>query len=193
VSLAPLAYPIRTSRLALRPLIPDDADDLVAYRSRPDVCRWVPFSPMDRADVLTRIVGVWADHQLTDEGQSLTLGIELADEPSRPIVIGDAVLFWHSREHASGEVGYVLNPDYGGHGYATEAARAMLDVAFGHLHLHRVTARVDARNHESQRLALRLGMRQEAHLVENEWFKGGWSDEIDFAILDREWGLLSGR
>jgi RimJ/RimL family protein N-acetyltransferase len=193
VSLAPLAYPIRTSRLALRPLIPDDADDLVAYRSRPDVCRWVPFSPMDRADVLTRIVGVWADHQLTDEGQSLTLGIELADEASRPIVIGDAVLFWHSREHASGEVGYVLNPEYGGHGYATEAARAMLDVAFGHLHLHRVTARVDARNHESQRLALRLGMRQEAHLVENEWFKGGWSDEIDFAILDREWGLLSGR
>jgi RimJ/RimL family protein N-acetyltransferase len=173
--------------------MPDDADDLVAYRSRPDVCRWVPFSPMHRPDVLDRIVGVWANHQLTDEGQSLTLGIELPDEANRPIVIGDAVLFWHSHEHASGEVGYVLNPDYGGHGYATEAVRAMLDVSFGHLHLHRVTARVDARNHESQRLALRLGMRQEAHLLENEWFKGGWSDEIDFAILDREWRLLSGR
>jgi RimJ/RimL family protein N-acetyltransferase len=183
----PLAYPIRTARLALRPLIPEDADHLVAYRSRSDVCRWVPFSPMDRADILTRILGVWANHQLTDEGQSLTLGIELPDDTNDPTVIGDAVLFWHSREHATGEVGYVLNPQYGGHGYATEAVRAMLDVAFGHLHLHRVTARVDARNQESQRLALRLGMRQEAHLVENEWFKGGWSDEIDFAVLDREW------
>jgi RimJ/RimL family protein N-acetyltransferase len=189
----PLVYPIRTSRLVLRPLTADDADDLVVYRSRPDICRWVPFAPMDRTDVLARILGMWANHQLTDEGQSLTLGVELPDDGSRPTVIGDVVLFWHSREHASGEVGYVLNPDFGGHGYATEAVRAMLDVAFGHLHLHRVTARVDARNQESQRLALRVGMRQEAHLVENEWFKGGWSDEIDFAILQHEWLPLADR
>jgi RimJ/RimL family protein N-acetyltransferase len=188
-----LVYPIRTARLTLRPLTPDDAEDLVAYRSRPDVCRWVPFEPMDRADVLDLIRGVWAIHQLTDEGQSLTLGIELPDGGRRPTVIGDVVLFWHSREHASGEVGYIVNPDFGGHGYATEAVGAMLDIAFDHLHLHRVTARVDARNQESQRLALRLGMRQEAHLLENEWFKGEWSDEIDLAILDREWRLLSGR
>jgi len=180
-------YPIRTERLALRPLTPDDADDLVAYRSRADVCRWVPFAPMNRTDVLTRILGGWANHQLTDEGQSLTLGIELADGTKPPAVIGDAVLFWHSREHGGGEVGYVLNPAFGGHGYATEAVRAMLEVAFGHLHLHRVTARVDARNEASRQLALRVGMRQEAHLLENEWFKGDWSDEIDFAILDHEW------
>jgi RimJ/RimL family protein N-acetyltransferase len=187
---APLPYPIRTSRLALRPLTPDDADDLVVYRGRQDVSRWVPFSPMDRTDVLTRILGGWANHQLTDEGQSLTLGIELPDAPDRPTVIGDVVLFWRSREHASGEVGYVLNPHYGGHGYATEAVRAVLDVAFGHLHLHRVTARVDARNQASRQLALRVGMRQEAHLLENEWFKGDWSDEIDFAVLDHEWRRL---
>jgi RimJ/RimL family protein N-acetyltransferase len=30
-------------------------------------------------------------------------------------------------------------------------------------------------------------MRQEAVLVENEWFKGEWTNEIDFAILAREW------
>jgi RimJ/RimL family protein N-acetyltransferase len=33
----------------------------------------------------------------------------------------------------------------------------------------------------------RIGMRQEAHLVQNEWFKGEWTDEIDYAILDEEW------
>ncbi len=36
-------------------------------------------------------------------------------------------------------------------------------------------------------LAERVGMRQEAHLVENEWFKGAWGDEIDYAMLQREW------
>jgi RimJ/RimL family protein N-acetyltransferase len=30
-------------------------------------------------------------------------------------------------------------------------------------------------------------MRHEAHLVENEWFKGEWGDEDQFAILRREW------
>ena len=148
----PLTYPICTARLALRPLTSDDADDLVAYRSRADVCRWVPFSPMDHTEVVTRIVGVWANHQLTDEGQSLTLGVEMTEGVARPTVIGDVVLFWHSREHASGEVGYVLNPQYGGNGYASEAVRAMLDIAFGRLHLHRITARIDARNEASQQL-----------------------------------------
>ena len=63
----------------------------------------------------------------------------------------------------------------------------MLHLAFDQLGLHRVVARVDARNDASQRLAARLGMRREAHLVANEWFKGEWSDEVDFALLEDEW------
>jgi RimJ/RimL family protein N-acetyltransferase len=66
----------------------------------------------------------------------------------------------------------------------------VLALAFDGLGLHRVTARIDARNGPSAALARRLGMRQEAHLVENEWFKGEWTDELDFAILEREWRAL---
>ena len=105
----------------------------------------------------------------------------------RGIVIGDVVLFWRSREHASGEIGYVFHPDYGGQGFATEAVRALLDIAFGTYRLRRVIARIDARNLGSVRLVERVGMRKEAHLIENEWFKGAWSDEIDYAMLQREW------
>ena len=53
--------------------------------------------------------------------------------------------------------------------------------------LHRVIARIDARNEASAAVLRRLGMRQEAVLVENEWFKGEWSTEIDFGILASEW------
>ena len=63
----------------------------------------------------------------------------------------------------------------------------MLDIAFARLDLHRVIARVDARNVASARVLARLGMRHEAHLVENELFKGEWADEDDFALLRREW------
>lgn len=191
-----MVYPVRTARLLLRPLGEDDVGDVVAYRSRSDVCRWVPFEPMSRSEVLDRIRASLG--QLTDEGQALTAGVELpaaevrdAVVDGRPgrrgVVIGDVVLIWRSREHGTGEIGYVFHPDYSGQGFATEAVRALLDIAFGTYGLHRVIARIDARNLASLRLAERVGMRREAHLVENEWFKGAWSDEIDYAMLQREW------
>jgi RimJ/RimL family protein N-acetyltransferase len=177
-------YPVRSRRLGLRPLLPTDTAALVRYRSRDDVCRWVPFTPMSEADVAARLAGPWARTHLDGEGQGLTLGVELT---STRTLIGDVMLFLHSAEHRSGEVGYVIDPQYGGQGYATEAVSTVLHLAFDRLRLHRLVARIDARNLASARLAARLGMRQEAHLVRNEWFKGEWSDELDFAMLAEEW------
>lgn len=177
-------YPVRTERLLLRPLTADDVDSLLAYRSRPDVCRYVPFEPMDRPQIADRLAGPWARTALTDEGQSLSLGATLARTGQ---LVGDVVLFWHSRLHRGGEIGYVFNPDFAGHGYATEAATALLGFGFDGLGLHRIVARLDERNEASARVARRLGMRQEARLVQNEIFKGEWSTELDFALLADEW------
>ncbi|WP_033340591.1 GNAT family N-acetyltransferase [Catenuloplanes japonicus] len=178
------SYPVRTERLLLRPLTTADVDALVAYRSIPDLCRFVPFPPQNRADIEARLEGVFANHTLTGEGQNLTLGVEVAATGE---LIGDVILFYHSQLHAGGEVGWILNPRYGGHGYATEAARALLRLGFEELGLRRIIARIDERNTASARLAHRLGMRQEARLVENEFFKGEWSTELDFAMLATEW------
>ena len=183
-------YPVRTERLLLRPLAMADADALLAYRGRDDVSRYVPFEPMSRDDIVERITGRWARTELTDEGQALTLGAQLAETGE---LAGDVVLFWHSREHAGGELGYVFNPALGGRGYATEAASAMLRLGFSELGLHRIVARIDERNEPSLRVARRLGMRQEARLVRNERFKGEWSTEVDFAMLAEEWYALTRR
>jgi RimJ/RimL family protein N-acetyltransferase len=161
-----------------------DVDALVAYRSIPEVCRYVPFDPMDADAVMERIEGPWSLRTLEQEGDALILGAERADSGE---LIGDLMLRWLSAEHSCGEIGYVFNPAHGGNGYAAEAAHALLHLAFGELGLHRVIARVDARNTASARLAARLGMRQEAHLLENEWFKGEWTDELDFGLLASEW------
>ncbi len=177
-------YPITTPRLLIRPLTAGDADGMLAYRSIPEVCRYVPFEPMTRDEILTRIAGQWSRHELTGDGQALTLGVEVRETG---VLAGDFMLFWHSREHGGGEIGYVFHPGLSGRGYATEAAEAMLRVGFEGLRLHRIMARVDERNGPSARLCLRLGMRQEARLVENEWFKGEWTTELDFAMLATEW------
>jgi RimJ/RimL family protein N-acetyltransferase len=177
-------YPIETERLLLRPLTSADADGLLAYRSRPEIWPHLPGEPWDRAKVDERLAGVLANTVLTDEDQALGLGVELRETGD---LVGDVTLFYRSREHLGGEVGWVFNPDFGGRGYATEAGRAMLGLGFDGLGLHRIVARVDERNVPSANVARRLGMRQEARLVENEFFKGEWASELQFALLRSEW------
>ena len=53
--------------------------------------------------------------------------------------------------------------------------------------MHRVIARLEARNEASAAVCERLGMRREAHHVENEWIKGEWQSELIYALLEREW------
>ena len=178
------AYPVLTRRLLLRPVTAADVEAVVAYRAIPEVCRFVPFEPMDRETVLAKLSGPWSTAAITAEGDSLLFGVELAEIGQ---VIGDITLFFRSAEHRTGEIGWVFHPDRSGCGYATEAAHAVLHLAFDEMQLHRVVARVDSRNDPSLRLCRRLGMREEAHLIENEWFKGAWGDEIDFAMLEAEW------
>jgi RimJ/RimL family protein N-acetyltransferase len=82
---------------------------------------------------------------------------------------------------------YVLDPAHHGQGYATEAARALLAYSFGELGLHRVWADVDPRNPASMRVCERLGMRKEAHHIENVFIRDEWCDTVIYAMLRREW------
>lgn len=179
-------YPVETERLLLRPIDPErDVDAMHAYLSRADVCAYIPPEPGTREEIAARLARPGRTRSvLTKEGQVLALAVVLKENGA---LIGDVVLFWHSAEHRTGEIGYVLNPDYHGKGYATEAARALLGLAFDGLGLRRVTARIDQENPASAAVLRKIGMRQEAVLVENEWFKGRWSTEVDFAMLDHEW------
>lgn len=181
------SYPISTVRLRLRPLGLADSEELLAYRGRADVCRYLPFEPMDEQVLAARLSGDLGRHEITAEGQALTLGAELAASGR---LVGDVTLFFHSADHAAGEIGYAFHPDIAGQGYATEACAAVLNLAFDKrdgLGLHRVVARMDARNSASMRLASRLGLRQEAHHRSSEMFKGEWADVVVYALLDHEW------
>ncbi|MBB3090161.1 GNAT family N-acetyltransferase [Nocardioides albus] len=176
-------YPVKTERLALRPLDVDrDLDDLHAYLSREDVCRYIPAVPRDREQLRKAYIPAKRPSVLRREGEVLCLAVEHEGR-----LIGDIVLFWHSKEQRSGEIGYAFNPEFHGRGFATETARALLGLAFDGLGLHRVTARVDERNTASARVIERLGMRKEAVEREAEWFKGEWTTMVHYAMLEDEW------
>ena len=178
------ALPLRTPRLLLRPFAPGDVEALLPVHGDPEQVRFVPYAPRDRAGVVGVLERKVTSTRLAQEGDLLELAVVLADDGT---LIGDVLLALRSVEHETLEVGYIFSRAHGGCGYATEAVRALLDLAFGELGARRVTARVDARNTASRALLERLGLRLEAHLVENEWFKGELSDETDYAVLAREW------
>ena len=68
-----------------------------------------------------------------------------------------------------------------------EAARAVIDFAFGTLALNRIIATTDCRNAPSVALMERLGMKREGHFLHNAWFKGEWCDEYQYAVVREEW------
>ena len=175
---------IETSRLTLRPFSPADLQDLYAYQSRPDVTRYLRWEHRDLDQVRTALAEQCRETRLEAEGDWLTFAV-VWHEVDR--VIGEVGLKLTDRRHPQGETGFIFNPDYSGKGLATEAAAAMLKLAFDGLGWHRVTADCDARNQPSARVMERLGMRREAHFTQSAMVKGKWIDELVYAILRDEW------
>lgn len=174
-------YPVKTDRLLLRPFEAGDLHDLHAYRSDPEVCRYLYSEPGTIEESTQRLDKSLTMDELTEEGQWLVLAVVLDGA-----VIGDVVLKWVSEKDRQGEIGYVFNPAHHGKGYAREAARAMLKIGFEDFGLHRITAVCDVRNEPSWRLMERLGMRREAHFRHDAIFKGGWGDSFVYAMLAEE-------
>lgn len=178
-----------TDRLALRPFRDDDLNALHAIQSRPDVVRYLYWEPRSRDEALEMLGRRKLQTAIDKEGDGLHLA---ADRRDTGALIGHFSLFCASQEHHQGEIGFVVHPDHHGHGYATEGTRLMLRLGFEELGLHRIVGRCDARNLPSARVMERLGMRREAHLLENEFIKGEWTDELTYAMLEREWAALAG-
>ncbi len=173
--------PHESARLLLRPFTGDDFESLFAIQSRPDVARWLYWKPRAADEVRAALEKKIEGSTLINDGDSLSLAVVLKASSE---VIGEGSLFLLSAEHRQGEIGFVFHPDHHGQGYATETARLL---AFDHFGLHRVIGRLEPRNAASARVLERLGMRQEAHFVENAFVKGEWQSELIYALLEHEW------
>ncbi|WP_062240561.1 GNAT family N-acetyltransferase [Brevibacterium epidermidis] len=181
-----LELPLTTDRLRLRSYRETDAEAHLPIYSREDVSRFLLQDPWTAKVAETEIAKRLPRTGLETESRTLALVIETADglyslEGSR--VIGDIALWLEDGSDEKAEIGWILDPAASGHGFATEAAIAVLNVAFDHYGLHRVFAQMDSRNTASAKLARRIGMREEAHLRKDWWSKGEWTDTLIFGML----------
>lgn len=174
--------PIRTERLLLRMHRPDDLEPLLAYYSDPDVARYIPWQPWSRTDAEEHLGRRVERSGLGGPDDVLSLVVEHEGR-----VVGDVVLWPADDTHERGEIGWAFHPAVAGQGFATEAARALVDIAFASYGMRRVFAQMDARNVTSARVCERLGMTREAHLREDIWAKGEWIDNVVYGLLASEW------
>ena len=174
---------LTTDRLRLREYVSDDWRTVLAYQSDPRYLRYYPWTQRTAEDVqafVQRFID-WQDEQPRTRFQfAITLRAGGG-------LIGSCGIRKETATAQQADLGYEIAPSHWGHGYATEAARAVLAFGFQDLRLHRVWASCVAENTASARVLEKLGMRQEGRLRENRWMKGRWWDTLVYGILQREW------
>lgn len=102
-------------------------------------------------------------------------------------LIGDCAFHILPEDGQQAEIGFTLARAYQGQGLATEAVTCLIDYLFDAFQLHRLQALCDVDNRASSRLLASVGMRREAHFIENFWSKGEWRSEYGYGLLRREW------
>ena len=182
-------YPLTTPRLTLRPYEPGDLAALHDMFGREDVCRYLPWGPMDLDQARAKLEQRLRQTGIENERDAIVVA---AVEAASGRHVGEFMIKVTNRESRQGEIGWSLHPDAHGRGLATEGAREILRVGFDELGLHRIIAESDPRNAASIRVMERLGMRREAEFAESWFLKGEWVGETIYAILDSEWRASAG-
>lgn len=182
-SAPPGTLPLSIGRLDLRRFAPADLPAFVAYRNDPEVSRYQSWETI----TLDEAAGFLREQSLIEPGvpgRWFQFAVTLRQGG---LLIGDCGLQLDAADRRLAEIGFTFAREHQGRGYASEAVRALLRFAFAELSVHRVKAVVDCSNGRAIALLERLGLRREGHFRQRSWFKGGWSDEYEFAILAREW------
>lgn len=178
-----------TKRLIIRPLALSDYENwsqayaiLHLARNEWDESRWKD-SELTREKFKKTLA---EQKQLRKQDRFYCYGIFRKDDG---ILVGHVDLMDVSRMmFQSAFLGYRIFNNYWGEGYASEACRAVLDIAFLDLKLHRVEAGIAPSNKRSIRVAKAIGLRKEGLSLRRLLVRGKWTDLVLFAGTCEDFG-----
>ncbi|WP_019375613.1 GNAT family N-acetyltransferase [Virgibacillus halodenitrificans] len=167
---------IYTERLLIRPFESNDIDDVFNIYNNNNTCK---YHLHDRWTVenLEREFNKKLDNSSLTKESVLSLAVVNGTK-----VIGDLSV-WYTDMKDTVEIGFSFLNTVSGKGYATEATRSLSENLFNEFNVHRIQANLDARNVASKKLCERIGMRKEAHFIQDFWNKGEWTDSIVYGML----------
>jgi RimJ/RimL family protein N-acetyltransferase len=177
-----MTLPIVTERLVLRRYTHDDIPDVLRFVSQPSLAGVTSKRIQATEEGVRKYIDLQNSYQPFEKDKVFELAVERKEDGK---VIG--LLGLICQDHRQGEIGWALGVEYRGQGYATEAARALMDYGFNSLGLHRIHADTSSDNLASWRIMERLGMRQEALLRGSVYEEGKWVDRYIYGMLADEW------
>lgn len=153
------------------------------YASQEKACIYQPWGPNNEDQTKEFLYKIIKD-SLEEPHTRYAFAVELK---GNGIVIGAGELNIRDEGNRIGEISYIINPEYWGRGYATEAAKLLLYFGFSSLNLHRILATCDPRNTASSRVLEKVGMKYEGRMREVLLIRDGWRDSSLYSILEKEW------
>jgi RimJ/RimL family protein N-acetyltransferase len=169
-----------TERLILREFRADDWPAILAYQSDLRYLRYYAWTGRTREEVQA-FVQLFLDQQRAQPRIKYQLAVTLK---STGQLIGTCGIRLAAASAHEGDIGYELDPEHWGQGYATEAARAIVRFGFVELGLHRIWSWCIADNVGSARVLEKVGMQLEGRQRHKDRFKGRWWDRLLYAMLE---------
>ncbi|MFD1412986.1 GNAT family N-acetyltransferase [Oceanobacillus jeddahense] len=166
----------KTDRLLIRPFNENDLQDVFHLYNNDATCKYLLHDKWTDENKQEEFHKKLENNVLTKE-TPLNLAVVSGAE-----VIGDLAV-WYTEMKDTVEIGYTFSQEASGRGYATEAVSSLVKRLFAEYDVHRIQANLDARNEASQKLCERIGMRKEAHFIQDFWSKGEWTDSIVYGML----------
>ncbi|MBD2189523.1 GNAT family N-acetyltransferase [Pseudanabaena mucicola] len=175
--------PKSTQRLILRRLIDQDLERFLDYRQDPQVAQFQGWSGFSHSEAQSFIREMHTE-EIGKLGEWFQIAI--AHKQSN-LLLGDIGMLIYAEDPSIVEIGFTLNRNEQGKGYAKEAVQALIDSLFELENIHKIVGVTDIRNEPSVNLLRRLGMKLlRSDEVE---FKGELCIEQTFE-LDRKDQLL---
>jgi RimJ/RimL family protein N-acetyltransferase len=175
--------PIRTKRLVIRAMRPDDAESLWERRNDPEVARYQDWSlpfPRERAEQIAAESAAMGGPRNDDWWMAI---VEIAETGE---TVGDLVVHLES-EGRTAEIGYTLASAHWRKGYATEATAALIEYLFETLGVTRVFGMLHPDNRASAMVLERSGMLFEGHTRSSFWLDDEVSDDWIYGMVREDW------
>jgi ribosomal-protein-alanine N-acetyltransferase len=174
---------LQGKRVLLREHAPQDLEAVVGYAADPRVARYVPWQP-NTPEMARQFI----DQAIEAASERPRLSYVLAVvELEGGRLIGAARIGVESEAHRRADIGYVVRRDRWGEGFATEAARVLVDFGFRDLDLYRIWATAHPDNPASSRVLEKIGMEYEGRIRGHMFVKGAWRDSLAYSILRPDW------
>ncbi|MGB5383389.1 MAG: GNAT family N-acetyltransferase [Lutimonas sp.] len=172
-------------RLALMEVSLKDSEEIHALHSYPEVDEFntlgIPKDLNETRDYLLHLINARADNPRKQFFWKIVL-------KRHGEFIGVAGLTLSADRFKKGEIYYKILPGYWGKGYATEAAKLLVEIGFNNFELHRIEAGVATQNKRSIRVLEKIGMKREGLRRKILPIRGEWVDNYHYAILENEPG-----